>query len=526
MWSAIAVQSVVGTAVFGGKEFAPRMAANAFEVLMTKSSKIFLLLSFLISGSAFAGSTVFFDLTGLVELIKLPDYLYYDKKPERPVRIAIFDQGFAGFDPSVHPGRTLPKVTRLMPQQLRTAGSDSHGFQMAQAYYQLLTNNLNDFNYEPELYLFNVFERPGTLTNLRAAVSEAIELGVDIVVCPQVMDVGSNFDGKGPFNAEMNRLVKAGILWINSAGNYRQGVFNGAVTGADSDWAPLGSKKPEVLAVECRPRSGDECRIRVALAWNDVTDDSRASAEKDLDLYVFQGLQTLKRLQAKEARDLYSELKDYKGRPENLPGRFFRSENRQRRPQAPTRNNVDGAPAPVTVPWEIIEATVKTGFYYVRVKAASDNFDAKDRLRISITGKDRTFIPADTLREENSNGADNLQGLADNPNAVTVGSALLEPSGRYALDPFSSASRRLNKPELYTVGVFQSELDEIAPSTSYAAMVVAAGATAMVALNPAMKNRELFLQKLKYLDANGKPTGPKPFELPFPEIVERFRRRR
>ena len=471
-------------------------------------------------------------ISRIVEFIGLRPYLYDDKVIEAPktkIKVAVFDQGFAGFKPG---DKTLPSHTVLIPNKYRPPSDDDHGYLMAQAYYQVLTDNLERKHFEPELYLYPI----EGLSALEDAVDDAIAKGVKLVIYPQVFDTGGNFDGKGPFNEVMNKLVNAGIIWVNSAGNYRGSVYNGPVQGStrgrdgfavsqaeadrlsgwqkarerkngetdvtedpDIKWAPLVGYA-NTLTAECRPtkESGDSCEVDVSLVWNDVREGG--GTNKDLDLYVFQGLNAEEELEDSQVRSLFNSLYNFKGPVSQRPGLLYRSENQQI--EGPRNERQQSR-----WPWETLDKKkVKKGRFYIRVKVTSpDNFTVNDKLRVSIMSTD-----AVRLADGEFDPKESLQVLADHEGAITTGA--LNPRGPEAT---SSISVKKGKPEVWVPGVLPLDSETRLVGNSVSAAVMGAGLTPMLSLKPTLTRGDT-LKWLGYEKPKDRSVNQTVMRLPHP----------
>lgn len=307
------------------------------------------------------------------------------------LRVAVLDKGFLGFEKEI--GRTLPSGTRYMPGPVAAPddAKTEHGLRMA----QLLTDVATDGMTSPrlDLRLYNVFG----FTNFTAAITDLIAWKADLVLYSEVWEFGGNFDGRGFINAEVSRAAKAGILWVNAAGNFALGTYNSSIQTSQDDWVVLPDQNKS-LAVRCVAAEGKTCSLKAVLSWNDFKDDSNLGTNKDLDFALADDLLNIVQT---------STLRQSADPKEERPGYS-------------------------KYPREVVAATVKPGTYYLRIKNASHNFGANDRLRITVDG-DSLVMPSATPEES-------MLNPADNPSVLTVGAVDADRS---------SVSLRLGKPDVW-----------------------------------------------------------------------------
>jgi subtilisin family serine protease len=332
------------------------------------------------------------------------------------IKIAIIDNGFDGFRPSVG---MLPDSTELITPA-RKSPVDNHGLGMAQIVWEA-TGKLPQ---GPKFFLLN----GNGFTNFKHAVSVAIEKQVDIVLYAQVWSFGSNFDGKGFINAEVNKAIDKGIIWINSAGNTGGQIFNG-------NMATVGS------AIEISNKY-DDLDVTFTLSWNDFAEREDICSNKDLD---FELVDRVGKVIASSAltQGASPDPKDPKDQRTCYPRE------------------------------EIKFNALERGDYSFRVKKKSSNFGAGDvfRLMVSDARPDAVAFKAPTIAYE-------IMAPADNPRVFTIG----EKSGFGAQGP--TIDNRV-KPDVIvenTVVNFSNGA-QLGGTSNAAAMVVGAVAV-MKALNP------------------------------------------
>lgn len=344
--------------------------------------------------------------------------IYSERNDYGRIKVAVLDQGFYGYQKEI--GKTLPSDTKYTQGPLAPPANMQvdHGLKMAQILISLMTNDMQDMQWAPQLTLYNVFG----YTNFSAAIDDAIKNKVDVILYSEVWQYGGNNDGKGFINAEVNRAAKAGIVWVNAAGNFALTTYNSSIKTLADDWVQLPDQN-NALQIKCEAAKGQQCPIKAVLEWNDFKDDVNLGTNKDLDLALTDDMLNIVETSAliqsadpKETRPGYSKY-----------------------------------------PREIIETNLKPGVYFLRVKNRSHNFGSQDRLRITVDG-DQITMPSHSADES-------LLNPADNPNVVTVGAS---DSDR------SSTSSRLHKPDIWTdSSILLPNGDEFRGSSNSAAIVAA-----------------------------------------------------
>lgn len=369
-----------------------------------------------------ASASPFPKINELIQFLNFSPY-YNSKFNGREVNIAILDNGFRGYENEI--GVTLPSSTMYHKGPLALEGEeDSHGLVMAQLVTALITNNLTTEKIPFRLHLFSAFG----YTNLSAAVKAVVEDKYDVVLYAQTWEYGGNFDGRGFINTLINKAVEKGdTLWINAAGNFGLNTFNSEILLAEDSWVHL-PDGGHTLQVRCESMPNGRCPLRAVLGWSDFSDDVEMGTEKDLDLY----------------------LQDDTGKI------IGQSELQQRKEISEKEQAQEGISK---YPREIIQADVKPGVYFLRVKARTRNFASRDRLRIAVSGMGVLLSRKDS--------DESLPTPADNARVVTVGASDSD---------VSSMSKSLNKPDIYAPSRITLESYVQAQGTSMAAAVVAAGA--------------------------------------------------
>lgn len=360
-------------------------------------------------------------------------------KDHSPVKIAVFDYGFDGYQEEK--GQTIPQNT-IFKQRPGDGNSrdasdkNTHGLVMAQILTQYMTNDYNNWQFAPQIYLY----KSDGYSNFAWAIEDAIKNGIDIVLHSIVIEYGSNYDGKGFYNNLVNQATNAGILWVNAAGNFGQTTYNSKVNLSENNWVKFDNLENNALPVKCdisksQNRSQNKkCKLRLVLAWDDFKNQPLIGSHKDLDLYLYDS--------------------------------NFESTLSSTMTQIDYNDKKSGDAGTTLYPREIIETYIPEGTSYVKVRAKSDNFSTSDRMRITADGNYISF----PVRDE----SETLLNPADNPNVITVG----EDTSK------SSISRSLNKPELIAPSLVRGGDGQRYRGSSNAAAVVAAGIGLMKKINP------------------------------------------
>ncbi len=344
------------------------------------------------------------------------------------MRIAILDNGFAGLEASL--GRTLPAGLKVQPAPGNPEADTSHGRVLAELVHALATGRASPGELPaerqgPELLLYN----SNGFTNFAHAVSAAIEARVDVILYSQVWEYGGNFQGGGFINEEVSKADRAGILWVNAAGNFGESTWLGPVQ--------LGAGHDVVLPHQTRwvrfvVPAGRTIPVKIVLAWNDVASTRIYRTPEDLDLI----------LEDSTGRELNASRLIQDGLPHAGDARY----------SAHAR--------------EIIRANLAPGTYQLRVEARSQNFSADSLMRIAIDGPGVRII--DTPSTES------VLVPADHPDVLTVGASDVSYTGSSILT---------GKPEILAPSRLRfddgTSLDgsSAAAATAVAAIAVWAGAT-------------------------------------------------
>lgn len=190
----------------------------------------------------------------------------------KEMRICVLGNGFTGY---VRGRDLLPEATIVKRFEGQEEASD-HGLAMAQIVWGVLGRPKEG----PEFHLVQA----NGISNLRRAVSYCIEQKVKIVLYSNNWTFGSNFDGLDLIPTEIQPALDAGIIWINSVGNFFQQSFSGPVlpyANVSNQWPALPGPGNTL-----RFRNDlDKNRIELTLSWNDfATEASRSSKDLDVEL--------------------------------------------------------------------------------------------------------------------------------------------------------------------------------------------------------------------------------------------------
>lgn len=396
--------------------------------------KIFVFLALTLGMTTAFASSPFGNTDSLKNSLGFTPY-YSAQNPGRKLKVAVLDKGFFGYEKEI--GRTLPAGTRYVagpvanPENLNVV----HGLKMAQILVALMTNDMRASQWMPELTLYNVFG----YSNFKAAIDDVIARQYDLVLYSEVWEYGGNGDGGGFINAEVNRATRAGVIWVNAAGNFALTTYNSGINTIQDNWVRLPDQN-NALALRCQAAAGKKCSAKIVLSWNDFKDDVEEGTTKDLDLALTDDMLNVIQNSA---------LKQSDNRNEARPG-FSK------------------------YPREIISAELSPGLHFLRVKNRSNNFSGKDQLRITADG-DGLLMPSHTRGES-------LLNPADNPTVITVGASDSERS---------SVSLRKDKPDLLAPSSIRLNDGTEYRGSSNSAAIVAAGLGILKSQEPRMTRKDL-----------------------------------
>lgn len=396
------------------------------------------LMLFLLLFSFTAQADVFKNISQLQKALGFQKF--YESSNSRPVKIAVFDKGFSGYEKEI--GSSLPKNTFYIagpvsaPEDLKT----EHGLRMAQIITALTTNNMKEPETIQELYLYNVFG----YSNFKAAIDDAIARKIEVISYSEVWEYGGNNDGRGFINAQVSRATAAGILWVNAAGNFALTTYNTEITTLTEDWVKLPDQN-NALELRCEKNDSGKCNLRIVLSWNDFKNDIEPGTDKDLDLALTDDLLNVVQTSA---------LKQSADPKESRPGYS-------------------------KYPREIVTAEIKTGTYFVRVKNRSKNFGSKDYLRITVDGE--------SVKVPSHSRGESVLNPGDNASVISVGAS---DSDR------SSSSAKTNKPDIVAPSSMILNDGSEFRGSSNATAIVAAGVSLILSVNSRVAEKDKVMAKI------------------------------
>lgn len=329
--------------------------------------------------------------------------------------VAVLDNGFAGL--SASRGVRLPPDIKVedapRPDMLPT----NHGTKLAEIVYALASG---DTKYSvdkpgPKMLLFN----SNGFTNFKDAAAKVAASNVDVVLYAQIWEYGGNGDGAGFINNEVKAALDKGVLWVNAAGNLGRATYGSTIAEIDGNVTLPHAERYVRLAVS---QSGTP--VKIVLTWNDFDDSKDYRTPQDLDLVL-----------------------ETEGKEEIATSRLVQSGD-----DGTDKRNYSAHAR------EIIQTTLNSGVYYLRVEAVSRNFDADSRLRLTADGEGVRFL---------DKGDDDHVVLmpADNARVLAIGASDVGYTSRAAR----------SKPELDVVSSVSFEGGATHQGTS-AASAIAAGA--------------------------------------------------
>ena len=400
------------------------------------------------------------------------------------VKIAVLDFGFEGCDPkklAFPAGSTLVEHYPADWVRANNLGDpeflkgfepgNPHGRLMAQAAWAVAGNS-------PQGPVFLLLNANGP-TLFRRAVRHAIEQGVQVILFSAHFEGGGNFDGHGTINAMADEAIRAGIIWVNAAGNHHGRVYNGPITPGPDGFLRFGPSKKTALTFTNRL---DENTHTITLTWNDYAEREDAGTAKDLSLIV----------ETAAGKEIgRADLKQIAG---DKPAGDGESRNPRER---------------------LILPSLGAGTYRIRVESKGSSFTAKDRVRILInptrgepyphpdTGK-----PTDPLVFADASNSEELYPPADNPRVITVG----EIADYSATGP--TADRRL-KPDLLLPSLpAKWSNGEVAGGTSYTAAFFAGMIASWKADYPKLQTNDV-MDWIAMLRKPLRLASPKPAPVPW-----------
>ena len=182
------------------------------------------------------------------------------------VKVAIVDLGFAGYTSRQAQGDLPPSLTTIDRCPVSGFTGEAHGTAVAEIVHEVAPG--------AQLYLVCVDD----LGDLALAVDDLAAAGVRVINHSVGWFNTGRGDGTGLLEPIVTAARDAGIVWVNSAGNYRETHWGGPFADSDADgWLDFAS--------------GDSTNTFTLGAGNSVTitmrwDDWPAS-DNDYDLYLY-----------------------------------------------------------------------------------------------------------------------------------------------------------------------------------------------------------------------------------------------
>ena len=182
------------------------------------------------------------------------------------VKVAILDGGFTGYADLL--GTELPET---VVTQSFYAGSDIEGYSV---HGTGCAEIVHDIAPDAELYLVN----SGTSIEMANAVDWLVTEGVDIISYSMGWPIGGPGDGTGQICSIVDTAHNAGILWVNSIGNYVQCHWQGDFTDVNENDYNEFSGLDETNTIT----ASDGELINIYLRW----DDPWGQSSNDYDLLL------------------------------------------------------------------------------------------------------------------------------------------------------------------------------------------------------------------------------------------------
>jgi hypothetical protein len=224
---------------------------------------------------------------GLESLRKLYEVIAEYSSPERlsEVKVAVLDEGFGGVTAAdIH--KYLPANTKIFDLKDSTMpgispmGDSIHGLHMAQIVWAMSGLNKNG----PQFGLFNV----NGPDNQIAAIKALLDWGAHIVVQSANFEMFGNMNGTGWINEHVEHAKSKGVIWLNTVGNYRDLVYNGAVAMDTRNEFVTFASGEKYLRFRNKVALN---KIKIILNWNSYSVGNSLftrprGTDKDLDLFV------------------------------------------------------------------------------------------------------------------------------------------------------------------------------------------------------------------------------------------------
>ena len=322
-------------------------------------SKIaFVLSSFVIFGMVHESRAYLNNPEELMAQFQLDNWVRATESKTNRVRVAILDNGFAGFKKN---SRALPENTTLIEGVVSPQAPTAHGLAMAEIFWQATGQYQNI-----DLFLVNT----NGFSNFKNAIDFVISEKIDIVLYSQVWSFGGNFDGTGLIDAQVSRATREKIIWINAAGNFGSRVY-------DKPLSQVLKEEPSFLLLDSKNP------VSLTLSWNDFSEDENDPTDQDLDIEIV-GLDG-KVVASSELRQLGK-----------LVPRGTKGASGYARERVQLQN-------------------IPNGEYKIKIKQVSNNFATSSRVRVLIEAREDAvlFLSATSDRE--------IFPPADHPQVITIG---------------------------------------------------------------------------------------------------------
>ena len=227
------------------------------------------------------------------------------------VELAILDNGFKGLESVL--GKTLPPDLALEPWPEGEMGQTYHGTKMAEIAYSIATGSTR-YVAGREGPRLRLFVTSGPYRNLEAAVDRLIELKKEdpdrklVALYAQVWEYGSNMDGTGYIDSLVKRATRAGVVWINAAGNHGSSTYADFLR-FNGRYEAMFANGQERLQFDV---ANDRTPVKIVLGWNDFrsSPEYRTSQDLNMALYDTKGNTVSRAVLMQDGRD-HGEEKGY-----------------------------------------------------------------------------------------------------------------------------------------------------------------------------------------------------------------------
>lgn len=181
------------------------------------------------------------------------DQLHNNGNLGQGVKIAVIDLGFAGLSSA--------KARGELPNNVITRDFTGTGLESSTRHGTAVAEILHDVAPNAQLYLMKI----GDEIDLENAVAEAMSQGIRIINHSVGWFNTSYYDGTGAIANIIQPALSAGVLWVNSAGNYGQRHFKGLFRDSDGDgWTEFSGNDE---SIDIRANAGET--IQLYLTWRD-----------------------------------------------------------------------------------------------------------------------------------------------------------------------------------------------------------------------------------------------------------------